>query len=237
MFVVVVYTKNSNAVVCQSSPTGSRPAWALDVDTAVRVVGAATRAGAAAVGVAARVVVGPAVIAGADAVSVVESNKGGPGKEDAVHDAKGEAGLEHGAGPVGAEPVAGARDGDAGGGAVPGAAAAPGDAVGVGDAAQVVDGGDEGADKEQVDEGDEAGVSRGAVVAEEGEDGPGKGEDRDDEEEEDRGGREGVDFGVLVDEPGEHAHGGDEGEDLRQARRHECCGEEHDGRVTALRLG
>jgi hypothetical protein len=203
----------------------------LDVDAAVRVVRAAARAGAATVGVAARVVVGPAVIAGADAVSVVESDKGGPGKEDAVHDAKGEAGLEHGAWLVRVEAPAGARDAEAARRATPVAAAAKRDTVGAGDAAQVVDAGDEGADKEQVDEGDEAGVGRGAVVAEEGEDGPGEGEDGDDEEDEDRVGREGVELVVLVDEPGKHAHGGDQGKYLQQARRHERCGEEHDGRV------
>ncbi|KAK0102639.1 hypothetical protein ONS95_006243 [Cadophora gregata] len=79
-------------------------------------------------------------------------------------------------------------------------------AVLVGDVAQGVDAADEGADEEEVDEGDEAGVVGGAVVGEERGDGPGEGEDRDDEEDEDVVGGEGVGAVVDVDEVGEHAH-------------------------------
>jgi len=84
-----------------------------------------------------------------------------------------------------------------------------GGAVVVGDAAQVVDAGDEGADEAEVDEGDEVGVVAGAVVGEEGEDGPDGGEDGDDEEDEDGGWGEEVLGVVDVDEVGEHAEGGD----------------------------
>jgi hypothetical protein len=84
-----------------------------------------------------------------------------------------------------------------------------GGAVVVGDAAQVVDAGDEGADEAEVDEGDEVGVVAGAVVGEEGEDGPDGGEDGDDEEHEDGGWSEEVLGVVDVDEVGEHAEGGD----------------------------
>lgn len=84
-----------------------------------------------------------------------------------------------------------------------------GGAVGAGDEAQVVDGGDQGADKGQVDERDELRVGLGAVVAEEGADGPGESEDGDDEEEEDVGGRHDVGFEMQMDKVGEHAHDGD----------------------------
>ncbi|KFY45031.1 hypothetical protein V495_03139 [Pseudogymnoascus sp. VKM F-4514 (FW-929)] len=65
-----------------------------------------------------------------------------------------------------------------------------------------VDAPDEGADEGEVDEGDEAGVVLGAVVGEEGADGPDDGEDDDDEEDEDGVGGEGVGGDVEVDEPG-----------------------------------
>ncbi len=75
-------------------------------------------------------------------------------------------------------------------------------AVLVGDAAELVDGGDQGAEEEEVDDADEDGVGFGAVVGEERGDGPGGAEDGDDEEDEDVGGREGVVAGVDVDEVG-----------------------------------
>lgn len=78
-----------------------------------------------------------------------------------------------------------------------------GDAVRVCDEAQLVDAGDEGADEGEVDEADEARV---VAVREDGEEGPGQGEDRDDEEEEDVGRRKLVGGDVEVDEVGEHAH-------------------------------
>ena len=60
-------------------------------------------------------------------------------------------------------------------------------AVGLADAAELVVGGNEGADEAEVDEGDEEGRAAGGAEAEEGHDGPGTGEDRDDEEDEDVG--------------------------------------------------
>ena len=54
-------------------------------------------------------------------------------------------------------------------------AASPAGAVGVGHGAEDVDGADEGADEEEVDEGDEAGGVLGAAVEEEGSDRPGDG--------------------------------------------------------------
>lgn len=58
-------------------------------------------------------------------------------------------------------------------------------AVLVGDAAQFVDACDEGADEAEIDEGGEACVVTGAVVGEEGCDGPGSAKDTDNEEDED----------------------------------------------------
>lgn len=133
----------------------------------------------------------------------------GEEEENAIHDAKGPAGLEHGAGLV---------DRDAVGVDVGGAEDAEAQRVGLlvdvgagvaADAAQVPDAGDEGAHEAQVDEGDEVRVVAAAVVGEEGEDGPDGGEDGDDEEDEDRGRRQEVLLVVDVDEVGEHAEGGD----------------------------
>lgn len=171
-----------------------------------------------------------------EVAAVAKGGEGGRGKEDDVHDGKGPAGLEHGAGLVGLPaPV---RDGDVGGrvpgrcgGGGEGAAAA---AVGVGDAAKLVDGGDEGGEEAEVDEGDEVGVCGRAVVAEEGEDGPGEGEDGDDEEDEDRVGRQGVVGDELVDEPGEHSHGGNQSDNLRDPGAHEDECEDHGGRMVPM---
>jgi len=116
-------------------------------------VGAAPPAAAPAAGavpaVAAARVVRLAVVAGvlADAVAVEPGQDGGEEEEDAVHDAEGEAGLEHGARLVGV-------DGDAV--AVEGPKRPEGDvvararhvgAVGARDESEVVDGRDEGADE------------------------------------------------------------------------------------------
>ena len=84
-----------------------------------------------------------------------------------------------------------------------------GAAVGGGDEPEEVDGGDEGAGKGQVDDGDEARVGGRAVVAEEREDAPGQRDGRDDEHEQDGGGRHEVGVEVQVHEVGEHAHYGD----------------------------
>lgn len=103
---------------------------------------------------------------------------------------------------------------------------------------------DECAHEEEVDECDEHGVGFGAVVGEEGGDGPGEREDGDDEEDEDVVGGEGVLRGVDVHEVGEHAHGGDlwvrlveyggygegrkyQGDDLHEAPEGEEDTEEH----------
>ena len=83
--------------------------------------------------------------------------------------------------------------------------------VGGGDEAEEVDSRDERAGKGQVDDGDEARVGGGPVVAEEREDGPGECQRRDDEHEQDGGGRHEVGVEVQVHEVGEHAHYGDLG--------------------------
>ena len=98
-------------------------------------------------------------------------------------------------------------------------------AVFVGDAAQFVDACDKGADEAEIDEGGEARVFTGAVVGEEGCDGPGSAKDTDDEEDEDVVGCQGVVAGVDVDEICEHAEGGDLGGELvdcMDAGRIEC---------------
>lgn len=132
-------------------------------------------------------------------------------KENHVHDAQGKTRLEHRARLVHPKPPPrrghGAEIGKAD--LVREVGPRDGSAVGLGDEAQVVYSGDEGADKGQIDQADEFSVGRGAVVGEEREEGPGQRQDGDDEEEEDVGGRELVGFEVLVDEPGEHAHYGD----------------------------
>ncbi len=79
----------------------------------------------------------------------------------------------------------------------------------MGNEAQLVDAGDEGADEAEVNEGDEEGVGARAVVGEQRGDGPGGAEDRDDEQDQDVVRGESVGFRVDVDEPGEHAEGGD----------------------------
>lgn len=186
-----------------------------DIDTSRPRVRAAVAARAAAVRVAAAVVVmagvvPAAVLVGAHPAAVAKGDDGCEEEEQAVDDGKSPAGLEHGAGLVGGEVPSGTGDGEVAEAGAPVVAVGL-CAVGVGDAAQLVDGADESADEGEVDEGDEAGVGRGAVVGEEGEDGPGDGEDRDDEEDENGVGREGVGRHVRVDEPGEHAHDGDLG--------------------------
>lgn len=124
-------------------------------------------------------------------------------EEDAIHDTKRPAGLEHRARLVRVDiqridtPTQKAK-------VVIGVAA-----VDVLDEAQVVHAGDEGAHEAEVDEPDEARVGAAAVVREEREERPGEREDRDDEEDQDVVWRQLV--GVVVDmhEGGEHAHGGD----------------------------
>lgn len=89
----------------------------------------------------------PAVVA-CHAVAVEPGQHGGEEKEDAVHDAEGEAGLEHGARLVGVDgdavAVEGAEDAKVD---VVGRAGRDVGAVGVGDEAEVVDACNEGADE------------------------------------------------------------------------------------------
>lgn len=131
--------------------------------------------------------------------------QGRKSKEDNVHDGKRPTGLEHPAGLIGLPSEI--RHGDMVGGVPDGTRGRIG-AVSVGNAPELVDSGDEGSHEGEVDEGDELGICRGAVVAEEGGDGPCDGEDNDDEEDEDGVGSEGVVDDEDVDEPGEHTQGG-----------------------------
>lgn len=157
----------------------------------------------------------------AHAATVHPGERRGEEEEDAVHDAQGEAGLEHAAGLVRVQaqvaarviaegpqrdaPVDGADDG----------------AVGAGDEAQRVDAGDEGADEAQIDQGNELRVGAAAVVAEQGEDGPEHGDHGDDKEDHDVVGRQLVVAHEAVDEVGQYAQRGN----LRrkEGRRRQHC--------------
>ena len=75
-------------------------------------------------------------------------------------------------------------------------------AVGVGDEAELVDGRDEGAKEEEVDEGDEYRGAFGGCVADQCVDGPEDGDDADYEEDEDVDWGDLVCFDVAVDEVG-----------------------------------
>ena len=154
------------------------------------------------VGSARRVV----TVVGAHVSTVQESDNRGDGKEDNVHDTKRPAGLEHSARLVVDKVVAGANDTNTASRDIPVVGAANANAVGVSDVAQVVNGSDEGAEEEGVNECDKVGVGRGAVVAEESEDCPCESENGNDEEDEDRVGSQGVLLDEAIDEPGEHAH-------------------------------
>lgn len=175
------------------------------------------------------------LLVGPEPPTVPEREETGDGEPDDVDDAERESGLEHDAGLVRVPADARSGDGDVADGARPGGCAVrPVGAVGVGDAAEVVDTGDEGADEAEVDKGEEAGVGGGAVVGEDGEEGPGEGEDGDDEEDEDGGGGEGVGRVVPIDEPGEHADGGDQSDDLPNTGDHKDECEDHPGRAVPL---
>lgn len=130
-----------------------------------------------------------AVLVSSMVVAVHPSSKRAPSKEDAVHDAESPAGLEHRArlrvAPVIAQAVH-----------LSTADKVPPDirlrrivAGSIADAAKVVDCGDESADNSDVDEGHKQGVMRRAVVAEEGENGPGQSKYADNEQDKDRVGR------------------------------------------------
>lgn len=164
----------------------------LNVDTSrVRAATAAVaraRAGAASVAVAAGVVRTArrvAAVIGTHVSAMHESDNRGNGKEDDVHNAKCPAGLEHGAWLVVDEVIAGANDPYIASGEVPVVATSNANTVGVAHIAQVVNGGNEGAEEQGINECDKVGVCRRAVVAEEGEDCPSKRENRDNEENED----------------------------------------------------
>lgn len=107
-----------------------------------------------------------AAVIGAHVSTVHESDDRGDGEEDDIHDTKGPASLEHGAGLVVDEVVAGADDTNIASREIPVVGAADADAVGVLDVAKIVDGSDEGAEEEGINKGDKVGVCRGAVVAE-----------------------------------------------------------------------
>lgn len=175
------------------------PVAAVAAPAAVSVVVAAAGA------VAARLV---AVLLLLRAVAVEPGEDGGEGEEDAVHDAEGEGGLEHGARLVGAdvEAVDAGRPEDAEADVPPVARDDVG-AVGARDEAQVVDGGDEGAEEAQVDQSHEARVGAAAVVAEEGEQRPDEAQNRHDKHDEDEVRRQDVVAGVAVYEVAQHAHG------------------------------
>lgn len=214
------YPAHTIAIVYRSHPRLALPRphagfsrTILHVHAAVRV-GAVAGAPAAAVRVAVVVrlaVVGlAAALVGAEAAAVEEGEDGGEEEEDAVHDAKGPAGLEHGARLVDVSRDAVdrglAEDAEAD---VVRVAAADVGAVGVADPAQVVHAGDEGAHEAQIDEGYEDGVGRRPVVGEQREHGPGEREHRDDEEDQHVGRRQDIGRVPAVDEPGKHAHSRD----------------------------
>lgn len=126
-------------------------------------------------------------------VSVQQGEHGSEEEEHDVHDAQGEAGLEHGARLVDADgkavDVGVAEDAEA---HIVGAARGDVAAVGAVDEAEVVDTGYQGAEKAEVNQPDEARVGAAAVVAEQREDGPRRAKHRDDEQDQDVGGRQEV---------------------------------------------
>lgn len=139
-------------------------------------------------------------------VAVRPCGKGRRREEDAVHDAKGEARLEHVAWFAEAPVEAELRNLAAAYVVPPDLAVHGIVALSEADRREEVDGSNQGAHHANVDKGDEEGVVRRSVVGEERKDGPGKGEDGDDEHEEDRGRREGIVRDEDIDKPGEHAH-------------------------------
>lgn len=151
-----------------------------------------------------------------------EQDKKGDEEEDAVHDAEREARLLHRALLLHAgREAARARDAVGADAQICGAAVREAGAVGAGDATELVDAGDEGADEAEVDEGDVEGGSLGGFAAEEGHDGPDGGEGGDDEEGENGGWGESKGFLVEVDEVCQHAQRGNERDDLEQAPKGE----------------
>jgi len=140
----------------------------------------------------------------------------GDEKENNVHDAERERSLQHGAFLVKVQAGIGKAsseteppDIDAGRVCI---SPSPLSAIPMHDIAQIVDTGDERADKEQVDDGAKQGRVASRVVGDEGGEGPGGGEDGHYEENQDHGGRETVGLVVIVDKPREHADDGDQGD-------------------------
>lgn len=114
------------------------------------------------------------------------------GKGKDINNAQRESGFKHSTRPIDAVVEVAAAGGDAGVDVA---------AIGTGDAAHDDDAADEGADEEEVDEGDEEGVVAGGGVGDDGRDDPAEREAGDDEEDEDVVGGELVGAVVLVDEP------------------------------------
>ena len=130
-------------------------------------------------------------------------------EQDDVDDSESPAGLEHGTGLVGDEIIAaGSGEAKVAEFDCPRVARCDAGAVGISNGSKEVYSSNESAEDENVDEGDEVCVMGGAVVEEQGADGPDESEDGDDEEDENRVWGESVGVGVDVDEPSEHAHYG-----------------------------
>lgn len=139
-----------------------------------------------------------------DAVSMAPGGKRCDGEEDGVHDGKRPGGLEHGARLLNLPRVS--RDAHVVDVIVPDAVDGRVLAVGVLDLTQVVDAGDEGAEKAEVDKGHEHAVVRRSRVVEQREESPAQCEDGDDEEDQDVVGREDVCVVELFDKPTQHAN-------------------------------
>jgi hypothetical protein len=169
--------------------------------------------GAAAPSVAVTVIVRLAVVRltvfGAHAIAVEPGQDAGEEEEYAIHDAEGEASLEHGARLVDVD-VPRVEAGRAQGPQrqVERVTRTDRGAVQACESAHVPNGGDEGADEAEIDDGHSQRVGGRTMVAEDGVDGPCQGDDGDDKHDEDEVGRQRVDRNKAVDEPGQHAHGG-----------------------------
>lgn len=107
------------------------------------------------------------------------------------------------------------------------AVAVPVSAVRVCDEAQFVDAGDEGAEEEEVDEGDKDGGAFCGGVADHRVNAPEDGDDTDDEEDEDVDWGDYVGFEEAVDEVGQHPNDWDQEDDLNQPVEDEKQGSNH----------
>lgn len=137
-------------------------------------------------------------------------------EEEAVHDPKGEACLEHAARLVHIDirriDLGAPKDAKA---YINRRAPCNIDAVDVPDEAQVVNARDKGTDETEIDKRNEQRIGRTSVVREQREDCPGEAENRDDKQDQDVVRGEKVSFDVAVDKVGQHAHRWD----LRTMRR------------------